>query len=85
MSAFDIVLLVVVLLLVVVVVGAVLFGVRTLKRLSLAPAPEDPAFIAEKDRQEQSLAALRTAASEANSTIDVAKSAAADARASRPA
>ncbi|PSK63246.1 Ribonuclease Y [Micromonospora sp. MH33] len=81
MSAFDVVILAVVLLLVVVVVGAVLFGVRTLRRLSLAPAPEDPAFIAEKDRQEQSLAALRNAADEANSTIDVAKSAAAAARA----
>ncbi|WNM40467.1 ribonuclease Y [Micromonospora halotolerans] len=80
MSAFDVVILAVVLLLVVVVVGAVLFGVRTMRRLSLAPAPEDPAFIAEKDRQEQSLAALRNAADEANSTIDVAKSAAAAAR-----
>ncbi|MEU4480103.1 ribonuclease Y [Micromonospora sp. NPDC023966] len=80
MSAFDVVILAVVLLLVVVVVGAVLFGVRTVRRLSLAPAPEDPAFIAEKDRQEQSLAALRNAADEANSTIDVAKSAAAAAR-----
>ncbi|MET7970744.1 ribonuclease Y [Micromonospora sp. NPDC005305] len=81
MSAFDVVILAVVLLLVVVVVGAVLFGVRAMRRLSLAPAPEDPAFIAEKDRQEQSLAALRNAADEANSTIDVAKSAAAAARA----
>ncbi|NES28358.1 ribonuclease Y [Micromonospora terminaliae] len=80
MSAFDVVILAVVLLLVVVVVGAVLFGVRTLRRLNFAPAPEDPAFIAEKDRQEQSLAALRSAADEANSTIDVAKSAAAAAR-----
>ncbi|MFE9956757.1 ribonuclease Y [Micromonospora sp. NPDC005299] len=80
MTAFDVVILAVVLLLVVVVVGAVLFGVRTMRRLSLAPAPEDPAFIAEKDRQEQSLAALRNAADEANSTIDVAKSAAAAAR-----
>ncbi|MEU8261136.1 ribonuclease Y [Micromonospora sp. NPDC048999] len=80
MSAFDIGILVVVLLLAVLVVGAVLVGVRTLRRLNLAPAPEDSAFIAEKDRQEQSLAALRTAADEANSTIDVAKSAAAAAR-----
>jgi ribonuclease Y len=80
MSAFDVVLLAAVVLLAVVVIGAVLFGVRTLRRMGAAPAPEDPAFIAEKDRQEQSLAALRTAASEANSTIDVAKSAAAVAR-----
>ncbi|MGC5017742.1 ribonuclease Y [Micromonospora sp. DT47] len=81
MSAFDVVLLVAVLLLAVVVVGAVLFGVRALRRFGTAPAPADPAFIAEKDRQEQSLAALRTAADEANSTIDVAKSAASAARA----
>ncbi|WBB70306.1 ribonuclease Y [Micromonospora sp. WMMD812] len=81
MSAFDVVLLAVVLVLTVVVVGAVLLGVRALRRFQGAPAPEDPAFIAEKDRQEQSLAALRSAADEANSTIDVAKSAAAAARA----
>ncbi|MFC5927131.1 ribonuclease Y [Micromonospora vulcania] len=80
MNAFDIVLLVAVLILAVVVVGAVLVGVRTLRGMGTAPAPEDPAFIAEKDRQEQSLAALRNAADEANSTIDVAKSAAAAAR-----
>ncbi|SCL50856.1 ribonucrease Y [Micromonospora citrea] len=81
MSGFDVVILAVVLVLTVVVLGAVLLGVRTLRRLGSAPAPEDPAFIAEKDRQEQSLAALRNAADEANSTIDVAKSAAAAARA----
>ncbi|MCO1595975.1 ribonuclease Y [Micromonospora sp. RHAY321] len=81
MNAFDVVLLAAVLILAVVVIGAVLVGVRTLRRMGAAPAPEDPAFIAEKDRQEQSLAALRTAADKANSTIDVAKSAAAAARA----
>ncbi|MFF5171073.1 ribonuclease Y [Micromonospora sp. NPDC000089] len=81
MNAFDVLLVVVVLILVVVVVGAVLFGVRALRRIGAAPAPEDPAFIAEKDRQEQSLAALRNAADEVNSTIDVAKSAASAARA----
>ncbi|MET8268371.1 ribonuclease Y [Micromonospora arida] len=80
MNAFDLVLLAAVLVLAVVVIGAVLVGIRTLRRMGAAPAPEDPAFIAEKDRQEQSLAALRTAADEANSTIDVAKSAAAAAR-----
>ncbi|WP_422734045.1 ribonuclease Y [Micromonospora sp. WMMD558] len=81
MSPFDVVLLVAVLVLTLVVLGAVLLGVRVVRRLGTAPAPEDPAFIAEKDRQEQSLAALRSAADEANSTIDVAKSAAAAARA----
>ncbi|WP_406067313.1 ribonuclease Y [Micromonospora sp. NBC_01638] len=80
MNTFDVVLLAAVLVLAAVVIGAVLVGIRTLRRVGAAPAPEDPAFIAEKDRQEQSLAALRTAASEANSTIDVAKSAAAAAR-----
>ncbi|MET8349351.1 MULTISPECIES: ribonuclease Y [unclassified Micromonospora] len=81
MSTFDMALLAAVLVLTVVVVGAVLFGVRTLRRVGAAPVPEDPAFIAEKDRQEQSLAALRSAADHANSTIDVAKSAASAARA----
>ncbi|OZV79290.1 ribonuclease Y [Micromonospora echinospora] len=81
MSAVDVVLLGVVVVLTLVVVGAVVLGARTLRRLGAAPAPEDPAFAAEKDRQEQSLAALRTAADEAHSTADVAKSAAAAARA----
>ncbi|MEV1330488.1 ribonuclease Y [Micromonospora costi] len=81
MSAFDIVILVAVLVLLVVVVGAVLVGVRTLRGIGAARAAVDPAFMAEKDRQEQSLAALRSAADEANSTIDVAKSAAAAAHA----
>ncbi len=84
MSAFDVVILVAVLVLTLVVLGAVLLGVRLMRGLLTRPAPEDPAFIAEKDRQEQSLAALRTAADEVNSTIDVAKSAAAAARAGRP-
>ncbi|GHJ09477.1 ribonuclease Y [Micromonospora humidisoli] len=81
MSTFDVVLLIVVGVLAAVVVGVVLVGVRALRRIGTAPAPEDPAFIAEKDRQEQSLAALRSAADEVNSTIDVAKSAASAARA----
>ncbi|QDY07146.1 ribonuclease Y [Micromonospora sp. HM134] len=81
MSTFDVVLLIVVGLLAAVVVGVVLVGVRALRRIGTAPAPDDPAFIAEKDRQEQSLAALRSAADEVNSTIDVAKSAASAARA----
>ncbi|TDB75272.1 ribonuclease Y [Micromonospora sp. KC723] len=81
MTPIDVVLLIVVLVLALVVVGAVLFGVRVVRQLGAAPRPEDPAFIAEKDRQEQSLAALRSAADEASSTVDVAKSAAAAARA----
>ncbi|WP_018724114.1 ribonuclease Y [Salinispora fenicalii] len=80
MNGLDTVLLVAVLLLTVVVVGAVLVGVRAVRGITGTSRPEDPAFIAEKDRQEQSLAALRSAADEANSTIDAAKSAAAAAR-----
>ncbi|NYT96563.1 ribonuclease Y [Salinispora sp. H7-4] len=80
MNGFDAVLLVAVLLLTAVVVGAVLVGVRAVRGIAGTSRPEDPAFIAEKDRQEQSLAALRSAADEANSTIDAAKSAAAAAR-----
>ncbi|WP_019871276.1 ribonuclease Y [Salinispora oceanensis] len=80
MNGLDAVLLVAVLLLTVVVVGAVLIGIRAVRGIAGTARPEDPAFIAEKDRQEQSLAALRSAADEANSTIDAAKSAAAAAR-----
>lgn len=80
MNGFDAILLVAVLLLTVVVVGAVLVGVRAVRGIAGTLSPEDPAFVAEKDRQEQSLAALRSAADEANSTIDAAKSAAAAAR-----
>ncbi|WP_225946774.1 ribonuclease Y [Plantactinospora soyae] len=59
-------------------------GARALRRIgtvAATPAVDDPAFVAEKDRQEQSLAALRTAADEASSSVDTAKSAAASARA----
>lgn len=80
MNGLDAVLLVAVLLLTVIVVGAVLMGVRAVRGIAGTSRPEDPVFIAEKDRQEQSLAALRSAADEANSTIDAAKSAAAAAR-----
>ncbi|MFY1690895.1 ribonuclease Y [Plantactinospora sp. WMMB782] len=66
------------------VVVAISLGARALRRIgtvTAAPAADDPAFVAEKDRQEQSLAALRTAADEASSSVDTAKSAAAAARA----
>ena len=65
------------------VLGGLVLGARALRRIgapTAQPAPEDPGFVAEKDRQEQSLAALRTAADEASSTVDVAKSAAEAAR-----
>lgn len=84
MSALEAALLLAVVVLTGVVLAAVLLGARTLRQigqLPATPAPEDPAFVAEKDRQEQSLAALRTAADEATSTIDEARLAAASARA----
>ncbi|MFY1695023.1 MULTISPECIES: ribonuclease Y [unclassified Solwaraspora] len=68
-----------------VVFAGLAIGVRTLRRLTLTappapPAEDDPAFVAARDRQEQSLAALRTAADEASSAVEQAKSAAAAAR-----
>ncbi|MEV0729099.1 ribonuclease Y [Polymorphospora sp. NPDC050346] len=74
----------IVLLAAIVVIGLVL-GARALRQLRVAqptlPPTDDPAYVAEKDRQQQSLAALRSAADEATSTVDEAKSAAAAARA----
>jgi ribonucrease Y len=66
-----------------VVLAGLFLGARALRRLGAAPlaSEEDPAYVAERDRQEQSLAALRTAADEATSTKDLAKSAAAAAKA----
>ncbi|GAB3145540.1 ribonuclease Y [Micromonospora sonneratiae] len=85
MSAFDSGLLTATVILAVVVLVGLVLGARVLRRLTTTtpagPAPHDPAFVAEKDRQEQSLAALRTAADEATSTADVAKSELAAARA----
>ncbi|MDG4829732.1 ribonuclease Y [Solwaraspora sp. WMMD1047] len=84
MSGLEWGLLVAIVALALLVLGAVLLGARALRRIavpSAMPAPDDPRFVAEKDRQEQSLAALRSAADEATSTVDVAKSAAAAARA----
>jgi ribonuclease Y len=83
-SVLEWVLLVAVVLLTLLVLLAVVAGARALRRLAAtrgAAPVEDPAFIAEKDRQEQSLAALRTAADEASTTIDTAKTEAAAARA----
>jgi ribonucrease Y len=61
-------------LVVLVTVGLVLV-VRTVRPLrpSVAKEPADPAFLAEKDRREQSLAALRDAADEATSAVDEAR------------
>ncbi|MEH1125480.1 ribonuclease Y [Micromonospora sp. CPCC 206061] len=68
---------------VLVLVGFVL-GARVLRGLTTATptvaAADDPEFTAEKDRQEQALAALRTAAGEASAAVEQAKTAAAAAR-----
>lgn len=74
-----------VVILAVLVLGGLVIGARTLRRLTVPgppppPAEEDPAFLAARDRQEQSLAALRTAADEATGAIEQAKAAAAAAR-----
>ncbi|ROT32850.1 ribonuclease Y [Micromonospora sp. HM5-17] len=84
MSGVEWILLAAIVGLAVLVLVAIVLGARVLRRLAAAaPAtlPDDPAFIAEKDRQEQSLAALRSAADEASSSVDMAKAAAAAARA----
>ncbi|MEV0394007.1 ribonuclease Y [Polymorphospora rubra] len=79
------VLLVAIILLAAIVVVGLVLGARALRQLRVAqpasPPTDDPAYVAEKDRQQQSLAALRSAADEATSTVDEAKSAAAAARA----
>jgi ribonucrease Y len=90
MTGLEWVLVGVVGLLAVLVVAAVALGARALGRLTAATAPqraaasgtssEDPAFLAEKDRQEQSLVALRKAAEEAAVAVDEARAAAAAAR-----
>ncbi|GAB3801908.1 ribonuclease Y [Micromonospora zhanjiangensis] len=84
MSGMLWVLLVAIILLAAVVVVGLVYGARALRRLGTtppAPVPADPAFVAEKDRREKSLAALRDAEDEASSSVDLAKSAAAAARA----
>jgi len=81
-----------VVLLVVALLAVTVVGVRVLRRLTpgVLPFPsgsegeqqadEDPAFLAEKERQERSLAALRSAAEEAAAAVDEARAAAAAAR-----
>ncbi|MFV2095033.1 ribonuclease Y [Micromonospora sp. LOL_014] len=66
------------------VLAGLALGARALRRLTTPaaapPVEEDPAFIAARDQQERSLAALRTAADEASSAVEQAKAAAAAAR-----
>ncbi|HYN95757.1 MAG TPA: ribonuclease Y, partial [Pilimelia sp.] len=59
----------------VLVLGGLLLGARTLRRIGAPPgtgpvAAADPAVAAETDRQEQSLAALRTAAVDAAAAVE---------------
>jgi ribonuclease Y len=69
-----------------VLVGIVLLiGLRTMRRIQSAPKAStgnetDTAYLAEKDRQENSLTSLRNAAEEAASAVDEARAAAAAAR-----
>ncbi|MFY1633169.1 ribonuclease Y [Solwaraspora sp. WMMB335] len=67
------------------VLAGLVLGARALRRLALPnpqppPAEDDPAFVAARDRQERSLAALQTAADEAAAAVEQAKTAAATAR-----
>ncbi|MGN9914166.1 ribonuclease Y [Phytohabitans sp. LJ34] len=84
MGGMTVVLLIAVLALAVLVLVAIALGARALRGLTV-PQPaveraEDPAFVAERDRQEESLAALRSAAGEATSAAEQAKNAATAAR-----
>jgi ribonucrease Y len=84
MGEMTVVLLIAVLALAVLVIVAVVLGARTLRGLTaaqpVAQRADDPAFVAERDRQEESLAALRSAAGEASSAVEQAKTAATAAR-----
>jgi len=85
-SGFQIVLTVVMTVVGVVVVVALVAALKVMRRLNVpggvvaAPAVDDSAFLAEKDRQENSLASLRTAAEDATAAVDEARAAAAAAR-----
>jgi ribonucrease Y len=85
MSGLETVLVGAILVLALVVLAGILIGVRALRNLGGGAGParlgtDDRAFLAEKDRQEQSLAALRTSAEEATGAVDEARAAAAAAR-----
>jgi ribonuclease Y len=86
MTALETVLVGAVLVLAIVVLAGILIGVRVLRNiggttaLTRTSTTDDRAFLVEKDRQEQSLAALRTSAEEATGAVDEARAAAAAAR-----
>lgn len=71
--------------LVIVVVVVLFVALKAIRKLNVpatqvAVPVDDPAFLAEKDRQEHSLASLRTAAEDATAAVDEARAAAAAAR-----
>jgi ribonuclease Y len=84
MSGFDGVLAAAFLALAALVLVGLIAGARAVRRLQAGTGlivADDPGFLERKDRQEQSLAALRNAADEASTAVDDAKSAAASVRA----
>jgi ribonucrease Y len=84
MTAQFVALFSVVVVLVLLVAGGLVYGLRVLRRLQpvtpALPAEDDPAFLAQKDKQERSLAKLQTAAAEATSAVEEAKNETAAAR-----
>jgi ribonuclease Y len=88
MTPLETVLVGAIVVLAVLVLVGLLMGVRTLRRLGVTTSPpmvrtspvDDSVFLAEKDRQEQSLATLRTSAEEATAAVDQARAVAAAAR-----
>jgi ribonuclease Y len=88
MTPLETVLVGAIVVLAVLVLVGLLMGVRTLRRLGVTTstpmvrtsAVDDSVFLAEKDRQEQSLATLRTSAEEATAAVDKARAAAAAGR-----
>jgi ribonuclease Y len=85
MRPYEIVLVSVIAVVAVLVGIVLLIGLRTMRRIQGAPKVStsneiDPAYLAEKDRQENSLTSLRNAAEEAASAVGEARAAAAAAR-----
>jgi ribonuclease Y len=81
MTPLETVLVGAIVVLAVLVLVGLLMGVRTLRRLGVTTSPpmvrtgsaDDSVFLAEKDRQEQSLATLRTSAEEATVAVEQAR------------
>src|SRR3954470_16673370 len=84
MQTWEIVLVSAVAVVAILLVIVLVVGIGLLRRLQAAPraagSETDPAYTAEKDRQESSLASLRDAADEATTAVDDARAAAAAAR-----